>query len=93
MRKLFSNAPYGGAVLPCRAIGWYRDDAGVVWRAFAPTGIEMSVWVRLENPKRRTQFCYDAGGGFKATRVKIRKPQEGVKVPPPKYIAVFSGVQ
>ena len=63
-KKIFSNHPYGSKRLEAIMVGTYRDDKGVLWDVWRPTGLTMSVWYRLECKGMRTRFVYDAGRSF-----------------------------
>ena len=78
MKKLFIAHVGEGmakpkAYLPARLCGYHRDH-GAVWTAFTPTVNDLSSWVRLEAPGKRTCFVYDAGHGFRRNLMK-RKPK------------------
>jgi hypothetical protein len=75
LRKLYSITNDGvrrQSRLKSYRCGWHRSEDKTVWECFAPVGISLSVWVRMESPGRRTRFVYDAGGGFKRNLLKTQ---------------------
>ncbi len=51
-------------------IGSFTDENEKEWQCFAPDGLRMSVWVRLEREGHKAHCIYDPGGEFKRNQVK-----------------------
>jgi len=75
MKKLFCGSLGTKAYLPARKCGYYRDKEEQVWECFTPTVNDLSSFVRMEHPTRRTRFVYApdmVSGGFRRTLLKRR---------------------